>query len=104
LIPGVKDKQGHTITAEEIEKAYLRFVDKGLENRIDVQHDHRIHPGLKIVENWIAQSDLTINGKKIKKGSWVIAVKVEEPDVWKAIKERKLTGFSIEGRARISNN
>jgi len=48
-----------------------------------------------VVESYIAPQDFTINDQTVKKGSWVMSVKVHCPDLWEQIKAGEVTGFSI---------
>jgi hypothetical protein len=36
-------------------------------------------------------------GLEYPKGTWVVTMKVNDPKVWKDIKNGKLNGYSIEG-------
>lgn len=51
-------------------------------------------------ESWIVQDPekdkATLLGLQVQKGDWVMAQKVDNPEVWEDIKKGKLTGFSIE--------
>jgi hypothetical protein len=55
----------------------------------------------RVVENYLAPQDLTfkLKGKeeKVKKGSWIIGVKVYDSDTWQRCKTGEYTGFSIGG-------
>ena len=44
--------------------------------------------------------EVEFRGEKqvVKKGSWVISVKVISDRLWKMVKDGELTGFSIGGR------
>ena len=36
-------------------------------------------------------------GFNLPSGTWYVAMKVKDDNVWKMIKEKSLTGFSVEG-------
>jgi DNA adenine methylase len=40
-----------------------------------------------------------IGPKHVKKGTWLLAARVVDDVLWNAIKEGKLTGWSMEGTA-----
>lgn len=63
---------------------------------------HRgVRSSLQLVESWLAPVDLTIGGRKIKKGTWLMTVYVPDEEVWKEIKAGKITGLSIGGTAKV---
>ncbi len=57
--------------------------------------------GVFLSETWIVEDtekDKTaIYGIEAPVGSWAVAMRVENDDVWRDIKEGKFSGFSIEG-------
>ncbi len=53
----------------------------------------------KVVESYVAPQDIEIEDVKVKKGSWIIAVKIIDDTLWDAIKEGEFTGFSLGGYA-----
>ena len=98
LEPGVIDSQKDKIKPKVIAEAahvwLAKFQDRGLMHKEVVNHK------VEIYESYIAPVNLTINGKKIKKGSWLLMLHVLDAQMWKDIKAKKLTGFSIGGTAR----
>ena len=95
--PNVPDLQGDFINEIEIEKMAHNYLMNSQE--IGLQHQMDISNGVKIVESYIASQDLEINKNKIIKGTWIIACKVLDENIWNLIKENKLTGFSFSGTA-----
>lgn len=95
--PDVKDSQGDEANAEEIRKAAYQFME-------EVQTFKVMHKGknvkVRILENYIAPVDFKIEGKSIKKGSWVLVTRILDKKIWKAIKKGRLTGYSMAGYAR----
>jgi hypothetical protein len=55
----------------------------------------------ELYESWITPQEVTVADKIVKAGSWVITVKVNDPAVWKMVKEGKIKGFSIGGKAKV---
>ncbi|MBA7545030.1 hypothetical protein ES705_37392 [subsurface metagenome] len=94
--PDEVDSQGDTATEEEIRKAAYRFIE-------DVQKFKVNHQGkyikTKILEFYLAPQNLIIAGQDIKKGSWIMILRILDEVVWKKIKSGELTGFSLAGRA-----
>lgn len=98
--PDVVDSQGDEASAEEIKKACYLFMEKARVFKV-------MHKGKKvkveILENYIAPQNLTIGEKKIKKGTWLMTVRINDDKIWKQIKAGTLTGFSMAGEARIDD-
>jgi len=96
--PDEVDAQGDQASADEIKKAAYNFME-------NVQTFKVMHKGkrvkVKILENYIAPVDFTINKREVKKGSWVLVTRILDKKVWKAIKAGKLTGYSMAGYARV---
>ena len=61
---------------------------------------HRGKPlKIQVLENYLAPDDITIEDTEVKKGSWILAVRVLDKLVWEKIKVGELTGFSMAGLA-----
>lgn len=99
--PDVVDLHGDYTTAEEIEKAahtYLR------EYRL-VGDQHVELADAEVVESFIAPVDYTApDGTQVRKGSWVMGVKVHSDALWAEIEKGAYTGFSIGGQAERVND
>lgn len=98
--PMAEDAHGNFMTAEEIQKAAYYFAKNG--DKIDLQHSFETCDGLTVVENYIAPCDLTIGDTQITKGTWLITVECANDDVWQAIQKGELTGFSMGGFGKYS--
>ncbi len=100
LVPDDVDQQGHIYSAEEVEKASHQFVmNYGRSTRMGLRHKDMTRP-IHMVQSWIADKGDLINGRIIKKGTWLMAAYVEDDDAWEAVEKGILTGFSIHGRAK----
>jgi DNA adenine methylase len=98
LEPNTVDSQGEIYTAETVRKtAYLFLEDYG---NVGLQHSGLINDKVKILESWIQRDDTTIGGQAIKAGTWMLAVHVIDDDLWAKVKDGRITGFSIGGRAK----
>lgn len=98
--PETEDLQGDVTSADEIEKAAHQYL---LDSRI-VGDSHRkdgrgtiFEVDAGVVESFIAPLDYEVGGEKILKGSWVLAIKVYDTEVWKSIEAGEITGVSIGG-------
>jgi hypothetical protein len=98
LEPGVidaqKDKLKPSVISEAAHIWLAKFQDRGFMHKEIVNHK------IEIYESYIAPANLTINGKKIKKGTWLLMLHILDAAMWKDIKAKKLTGLSIGGTAR----
>lgn len=95
LEPEVEDLQGDVVSAEEIEKAahdYMVFSRT-------IGDAHKSWTEAAPVESFIAPVDMVVEGESIKKGTWVMAIKVFAPAMWEAVKSGAYTGVSIGGQA-----
>jgi hypothetical protein len=86
---------------ETIESLAYSFIRLGRQNNATLEHAVKAQ-GMSIVESWLIEDSekdkSTALGMNYPKGTWMIAMKVENDDVWNEfIKTGKLKGFSIEG-------
>jgi hypothetical protein len=80
-----------------------KFLKERRTDETSVEHD-----GVKlgsdkvfVTESWVSE-DPTLDkshfyGFELPAGTWFVAMKVKDDKVWKMIKEKSLTGFSVEG-------
>jgi len=96
--PDTLDAQGDRASADEIRKAAFDFMENARTFKVN-------HKGKKadvvILESYVAPDDFSIGKREIKKGSWLITARVNDSEVWKAIKSGELTGFSMAGYVRV---
>lgn len=96
LVPDVEDSQGDVVSPEEIEKAAHEY----LRNFRLVGDTHETLAPAEVVESYIAPVDFTPEGGDlIRKGSWVMVVKIHSDEMWEEVKKGEYTGFSIGGEA-----
>lgn len=80
-----------------------KFLRQRRTDETSVEHD-----GIKlgadkvwITESWVSEDPekdkSAAYGFNLPAGTWFVSMKVEDDDVWKMIKEKQLTGFSVEG-------
>ena len=98
--PMTEDAHGNYMTEEEITKAAYWFAKNG--DSVDLQHSFENVAGLKVVENYVAPSDLTIGDTPVMKGAWIITVECTDEAVWDAVQKGELTGFSMGGVGKYS--
>ncbi len=97
--PDTVDTQGDWATAEEIRKAAHSYLEYK-------QHQGVMHKffnfgkKLRIMESYIAPVDFQMEGERVKQGSWIMATRVDDDGLWQAVKDGKLTGYSIGGTGK----
>ena len=94
--PDVEDTQGDSADAEEIEKAAWDFLKES--RTINLQHG-KDATDVFVVESYVTPQVISMNGKDVKKGAWMMAVQIENKDLWDDVKTGRFTGFSMEGIA-----
>ena len=85
---------------ETVNDLQQNFFKNNSHNGATINHDKNVRKDMYAFESWIVQDPekdkATSLGLQVQKGDWVMAQKVDNPEVWEDIKKGKLTGFSIE--------
>lgn len=95
--PNVEDAHGDFMDAETIEKAAHGFMEEY--QNIDKQHDFKTGAG-KVVESYVAPSDMNVGDTAIAKGTWVLVTKATD-ELWESIQKGEFTGYSLAGTAEV---
>jgi len=98
--PHVPDSQGDWQEPEDIEAAAHRYLAESRKH--DVQHAEE-QVSVVPVESFVTPTDMEYAGRPVLKGSWVMAVRVDDDEVWSQVVKRELTGFSIGGTGERLN-
>jgi hypothetical protein len=98
LEPDTKDAHNDVMSPEDIEWTAHRYITK---SRV-VGSNHQKPIKAAPVESYVAPMDLrfeegTFGPQVVKKGSWVIGIKIEDPDEWQKVLDGEYTGVSIGG-------
>ena len=103
LEPDEIDSQNDTISEGAIKSAAHNFVAKyNQTTRMGVMHSVFGKIGVELAESWITREDGMLGEEAVKKGSWVMTVKVTDDNLWQKIKSGAITGFSIGGVATVT--
>ena len=98
LEPETVDLHGDVYSASEVRKAchnFGQFCEKAY-------IDHAVETeDVTIVESYIAPADLEINGEPVKKGTWLVVMQANTPELWQDIKSGKYNGVSIAAYATV---
>jgi DNA adenine methylase len=101
LQPEVVDGQGDIYSADVIRKAAHKFLAAyNKATKLGLQHKD-FKKRFELLESYTAPQELVIKNKTIKEGSWIMTVKVLDSKIWQKVKEGKITGFSIHGKAKV---
>ena len=90
-------------SAASIKKMADKFMQQGRTDETSIEHDGRKLGSDKvyIAESWVSDDPIYDKshqyGFSLPKGTWFVSMKVEDEKVWKMIKDKSLTGFSVEG-------
>ena len=91
-----------TFSAETIRQIAIKFAKKKYQNHVNLMHDpNMVIDGCTMFESFIVDKKrgiMPMQGfEDIADGSWFGSFYVENPEVWKNIKDGFLKGFSVEG-------
>lgn len=98
--PLVEDAHSNFMTEAEIQKAAYWFAKNG--DKVDLQHSFEAVDGVSVVENYLAPCDMQVGDTPIVKGTWLMTAEVTNPDVWAAVQKGEITGFSMGGVGKYS--
>lgn len=98
LEPDTADAQDDIMTSEDIEETAHNYMIKA--RMIGASHTQQIEAAP--VESFIAPQDLEYQGQNgpqvVKKGSWVIGIKVFDQKEWQKVLNGEYTGVSVGGK------
>jgi len=95
--PDAVDAHGEVADAADIRRAAHNFLVKGAQ----IGYQHQEKPGgLTLLESYLAPVEFKLGNRTVPKGTWLMAVRVNNDKVWQEVLDGKLTGFSIEGYAK----
>lgn len=83
-----------------VEQAAQRYMREERTNQHTYEHMIDIE-GVTVVESWIiadsSKDKASLYGFSLPEGTWMLAMKIHNDEVWNAVKNREVRGFSIEG-------
>jgi len=98
------DAHGDMITLDEIRKAKESF-NRQLSAQRKLANLWHMYPTDKfdIIESYLLPADISLNGKFVKKGTWLVTLQVYDEDMWQMIKSGEINGVSIGAKAQVEN-
>lgn len=101
LEPEIVDSQGDIYSSEEIRRAAHHFME--FYRHVGLQHRGLIDDRVAILESYLVPADCEIGGQAVKSGTWILAARVNDLELWEKVKSGDFDGWSIGGDAiRVS--
>jgi DNA adenine methylase len=97
LEPETVDAQSDIYSSAEVREAAHRFMEEY--QNVGLMHRDLVNGKVKILESYVAPAPFEIDSTQIKKGTWLLAVRVIDDELWRQVKTGELGGFSIGGSA-----
>lgn len=91
------DAQGDIYDAATIKRAAHLYMERF--QNVGLQHKEMVSDRVILVESYIAPVQMNVGGVVVKAGSWVMAVRIDDDELWAQVKSGAITGFSIGGWA-----
>lgn len=93
LRPNFKDAQDDIMTPQDVESAAHYY----LENARVLGFRHRGKIAGAVLESYIAPVDFKLGQGEVKKGDWVLVVRIDDNKIWQMIQDGELNAFSVGG-------
>jgi hypothetical protein len=98
LVPDEVDAQGDVYSAKEVEKAAHSFLEH-FGGKVKVMHKGKPVEGVIPIESYLSKRVEEHGGESFPVGTWFLATRVKNDDVWAAVKAGAFTGYSMGGTA-----
>jgi hypothetical protein len=98
LEPDILDGQNEVVSASTIRKACFHFMENY--RKLGVYHIEENRGRLALLENFLAPVDFKLANRPIKKGTWLMGIRIMDDDLWEKVKSGAIKGLSIWGKAR----
>jgi hypothetical protein len=95
LRPEVFDSHDHIYSADVVMNACYDFNEHCLNSSVLEHFIEMNKSDVAVVESFISYSDYEIDGKEVKKGDWVMSVRVHNDQVWELCKSGTFKAFSV---------
>ena len=94
-----EDSQGDILSSEDIKRIFTSFNNQ---NNFEVWHQGEKIEGVSLLENYINKATEPIGDKEAPVGSWLITMKVDNPDIRLSIEKHEFEGVSLSSSVRSS--
>lgn len=104
-VPLDPDAHGDIYSQDDVKKAAYSFMEDDDAGNRGYMHQFFMNDDFTLLENYVTKGKTEIDTEdgpiKLRKGTWVIGVRVNSDNVWSMIKDKEITGFSIGGTADV---
>lgn len=99
LVPNEPDSQGDIYDETEVRKAAHSFMEHFGGDTFKIMHDGKAVDGVVVLETYLSKAAETYEGETFPVGTWFLATRVVNDDLWAAIQSGAFTGYSMGGTA-----
>lgn len=93
-------------TEDSIVKMSQEFMKDYRQHEVNLQHEDEVED-VFVCESWIVEDPYKDKanalGFNVEKGTWMIAMKVNNDEVWEKVKNGELKGFSVESAISLED-
>jgi hypothetical protein len=98
LVPNEPDWYGDIVDEQEIRNAASEWLNNY--RKLGILHKELIsNDEVVVTDSFVAPTDIMLDNVVVKKGTWLLGVKILSDELWKLIEAGDITGFSIDGMA-----
>ena len=97
------DSQGDWCKMAALQKASHQYMEAG-SFEFDINHKGKNYE-FEILESYVVSEDDVLKfGIELKKGAWLMTLRIDDGEIWQKIKSGELEGFSVLGTANSPGN
>ena len=89
---GITDSQGDTLQTTDIKKIFTSFNNQ---DNFELNHNNIPINEVSLIENYINATDEKIGNIIVPKGSWLVVIRVDNPEIKKLILNNEIQGISL---------
>ena len=89
---GITDSQGDTLQTTDIKKIFTSFNNQ---DHFELNHNNIPINEVSWIENYINATDEKIGNLIVPKGSWLVVIRVDNPEIKKLILQNEIQGISL---------
>lgn len=97
IVNGIPDYHGDTLNSEDIKRIFTTFNNM---SSFEIYHNEIPVPEISLLENYISQTDETINGTVVPRGSWMTVIRVDNPNIKAKLLNNDFGGVSLNNRVQ----
>ena len=89
---GITDSQGDTLQTTDIKKIFTSFNNQ---DNFELNHNNIPINEVSLIENYINATDEKIGNLIVPRGSWLVVIRVDNPEIKKLILQNEIQGISL---------